>query len=217
MPESWAAALAVGVPAVRLSNIFVRQFSGVEWLKKSRPANSGFENIRELAVAPDSYLAVKTAEKDGYFSLPNDTFVPMTEAAVLKSYKLIPERDVNGVGLVYFANYPIFLDICERETLVSAGLPMSEELCNRRTILRRRSGYLNNASWKDTVSVETRLWVGNPFAAQHGAPEMAPVRIFSNQRMYRQSDGKLMMVSTAEKLLFGAAMEELPFFEKLRA
>jgi hypothetical protein len=55
----------------------------------------------------------------------------------------------------------------------------------------------------------------NPFATPKPAPEMDPIRLFSNQRMYRKSDGRLMMVSTAEKLIFGAPAEELPFFSEL--
>jgi hypothetical protein len=61
------------------------------------------------------------------------------------------------------------------------------------------------------------VWIKNPFAAQGPAPEMGPIRLFSNQRMYRQSDSRLMMVSTAEKLIFGTAAEELPFFSELEA
>jgi hypothetical protein len=99
--------------------------------------------------------------------------------------------------------------------LLGAARRVPEELLNRRTPLRRRSAYLNNASWKDTLRIETEVWIKNPFAAQGPAPEMEPVRLFSNQRMYRKSDGRLMMVSTAEKLIFGAAAEDLPFFSGL--
>jgi probable biosynthetic protein (TIGR04098 family) len=210
-------AISAGIPAVHLSNLFVQQFNGAEWLKKSRPANAGFRNVRELAEAPPSYAAVKTAEKAGRFDLPDSSYLPLTGNVDSSDYKLIAERDVNGVGLVYFANYPVFLDICEREALVRAMRRIPEELCNRRTLLRRRSAYLNNASWKDTLRIETQVWIKNPFPAQGPAPEMGPIRLFSNQRMYRQSDSRLMMVSTAEKLIFGTAAEELPFFSELEA
>lgn len=109
-----------GVPAVRLSNIFVQQFSGAEWLKKSRPANPGLRNIREVPVAPDSYVAVKTADKLGHFYLPGSAYIELSDKAVDTDYRLIPERDVNGVGLVYFANYPVFMDMCERQCLLQA-------------------------------------------------------------------------------------------------
>jgi probable biosynthetic protein (TIGR04098 family) len=214
--DSVDSAVAAGVPAVRFSNIFVMQFSGAEWLKKSRPANPGFERIREMPEAPNAYALVKQAEKDGYFSLPPAGFVPMTDGVIKKAYHLVPDRDLNGAGLVYFANYPIFLDVCEREVLASADLPLTDELIDRRTLVRRRSAYLNNASARDVLSVEIEAFVENPFASENPAPEMAPIRLFINYNMYRKSDGRLMMVSTAEKVIFSRAMEDTPFFSKLK-
>lgn len=210
------AALAAGVPAVRLSNIFVMQFGGAEWLKKSRPANPGFERITEMSEAPDSYASVKRAEKDCHFALPPPGFVPMTKGAINREYKLVPDRDLNGAGLVYFANYPVFLDVCERDVLATAELPLTDELIDRRTLVRRQSAYLNNASAHDVLSIDIEAFVENPFATENIAPEMAPIRLFINYRMYRKSDARLMMVSTAEKLIFSRAMEETPFFATLQ-
>jgi probable biosynthetic protein (TIGR04098 family) len=213
--SSIAQALAAGVPAVRMSNIFVKQFGGAEWLKKSRPAHPEFERIPEMAVAPDSYAAAKQAEKDGYFALPDSEYVPMTDGPVTVVYRLIPDRDLNGAGLVYFANYPMFLDICEREVLRDARLPLTDELIDRRTIVRRKSAYLNNASSKDMLEIQIEPWVQNPIAAGNPAPDMAPIRLIVNARMVRKSDGRVMMISTVEKIIFGRAMEEAPFFEQL--
>jgi len=213
--DGTAQSVAAGIPAVRLSNIFVAQFGGAEWLKKSRPANPGFDRIPELAVGPDSYSLVKQAEREGAFRLPEATYVPLTDGAVETQYQLLPDRDVNGAGLVYFANFPVFLDLAEREVLVTARLPVPHEQVNRRTLVRRQSAYLNNASWKDVVTIETRIWIQSPFLAGSPAPEMAPVRLFTCQRMRRNSDGRLMMVSTSEKILFGCPMEELSFFPDL--
>ena len=210
-----AQAAAAGVPAIRLSNIFVSQFGGAEWLKKSRPANPGFDRIPELALGPDSYSMAKQAEKEGQFRLPDATYLDMTDGAVETEYRLFPDRDVNGAGLIYFANYPVFLDIAEREVLAGAKYRVSHELLNRRTLVRRQSAYLNNASWKDVLTIETRCWIQNPFLAGNPAPELAPVRLFTCQRMRRNSDGRTMVVSTSEKILFGCSMEELSFFPDL--
>jgi hypothetical protein len=81
--------------------------------------------------------------------------------------------------------------------------------------VRRQSAYLNNASWKDVITIETRIWIQSPFLAGAPTPEMAPVRLFTCQRMRRNSDGRLMMVSTSEKILFGCQMGELSFFPDL--
>jgi len=203
------------IPAIRLSNIFVMQFSGAEWLKKSRPANPGFDSIPELAQAPDSYILVKQAEKDGCFGSPPAFYVPMTKGPINADYKLVPDRDLNGAGLVYFANYPLFLDICEREVLSSAVLNLTDELLDRRTLIHRRSAYLNNAAAYDKLLIEVEPWVENPFAKGGVAPEIAPINLWINFKMYRQSDGRLMMISTVEKTIFSRAIEDVPFFSKL--
>jgi probable biosynthetic protein (TIGR04098 family) len=209
------AAIAAHVPAVRLSNIFARQFSGASWLKKSRPANPGFERVPELAVAPDCYAAVKQAEREGTFAAAAPQWVRLTSAPVRREYRLLPDRDLNGAGLVYFANYPVFLDICERDVLAGADLPLAGELIDRRTLVRRRSAYLNNAAAEDTLEIEIEPWIENPAASGHPAPELAPIRLFLTYRMRRRSDNALMMVSSAEKLVFGRAMEDLPFYAAL--
>jgi probable biosynthetic protein (TIGR04098 family) len=212
-----AAAVAAGVPAVRLCTVFVKQFSGAEWLKRSRPINPGFAQVPESALPPDTYATVKQAGADGRFALPGPAYVPMTDGPVRTEYRLVPDRDLNGAGLVYFANYPLFLDICEREVLAAAKLPLSEQHVDRRTLVRRQSAYLNNASARDTLVVEVEPWVENPVAAGSAVPEISPIRLFVNYRMSRKSDGRLMMVSTAEKLIYGCALEEVAWFADLCA
>lgn len=208
-------ALAAGIPTVRLSNIFVEQHDGSEWLRTARPSNPGFTTIPELAIAPESYVRMKQAEKGDYLSLPGKSFVPLTDGPVRSEYRLVIDRDFSSTGLVYFANYPLFLDICERQVLASAKLPLTEEMISKRTIVNRKSAYLNNASPNETLIVEVEPWLENPALTDHLAPEAAPVRLFINYRMYRKSDARLMMVSTAEKLIFGVSFAEVPSFSEL--
>ena len=189
--KAWA-----DVPRVRCSNVFVRQKRGVEHLQRSRPADPGFERIPETAQPPDSYIRVKDAERDNCFVRPPAAYVRMTPAPVTIPYKLDPDRDVNGVGLIYFAHFPVFLDIAERQVLRTAELPLSEELIDRRTLIRRSSAYLGNASTRDTLFIDVEPWIDNP---------SAPSRLWLNFRMRRASDGRLMMVSTAEKIIFNGS------------
>jgi probable biosynthetic protein (TIGR04098 family) len=216
LPGTLAESVSQGTPAVRLSNIFVKQFGGAEWLKKSRPRSSAFERIPETLTPPDSYALVKEAERAGSFTHPRmDEYVPMTDGPIRREYRLVPDRDLNGAGLVYFANYPVFLDICERDTLREARLTLVDELLDRRTLLRRRSAYLNNASSRDALHVEVEPWVRK--LAPDQAPETAAIRLLINYRMYRQSDGRLMMVSSAEKVISGRTLEDVPFLDALSA
>src|SRR5262245_26064917 len=71
--RSLAEAVASGIPAVRLSNVFVRRFGGADWLKKGRPAHPGFVRIPALAEEPDCYTIVKRAEKNRQFTRPDST------------------------------------------------------------------------------------------------------------------------------------------------
>jgi probable biosynthetic protein (TIGR04098 family) len=193
-------AVDAGVPAARLSNIFVRQFVGAQWLKKGRPAHPHFSRIPALPDPPDSYEATKAAERSGTFEAAGPGWTPMTDGPVPCEYRLIPDRDLNGAGLVYFANYPMFLDICEREVLASGSVPLPHDLIDRRTVVRRRIAYLNNAASRDTLRIELEPLI---------RVDDSGLRLRVNARMFRRSDERLMMVSTVEKIVPAAAIEEV--------
>lgn len=184
-------------PRARLTNVFVRQHNGAEWLKKSRPADPGFDRIAPLEAPPDSLELVRTAAQNGSFSRPPAHYTPMKQQPARIRYKLIPDRDLNAAGLIYFAHYPVFLDIAERETLLSAEAALPENLIDLRTVVRRRSAYLNNAGAHDTLLIEVEPWCG-PIEACN----TTLLSLWINFRIYRESDGRLMMVSTVEKQIY---------------
>lgn len=211
-----AAATAAGVPAVRLSNIFAAQSDGAGSLKRSCPADPGFERIPEMTGTPDGFTITRHVARHGCFASPPRGYAPLTRGVSRVTYPLVPDRDVNGTGLVYFANYPTFLDIAERETLIAAAWPLTDALCDRRTLVRRRSAYLNNAGAHDTLLIDVEAWIANPFTTGETAPDHAPIRLWLNFRMYRRSDERLMMVSTAEKIVCGHTLTDVPFFDAMR-
>ena len=129
----------------------------------------------------------------------------------------MPDRDLNGAGLVYFANYPVFVDICERQVLKQGRFALADSHIDRRSLVRRRSAYLNNASASDRLELDFAIWLENPVLAGSPDPQSAPVRLFVNTRMRRQSDGRLMLVSTSQKVLTGIACGDLPFFQEISA
>ena len=45
---------------------------------------------------------------------------------------------------------------------------------------------------------------------------MAPIRLFMNYEMVRGSDGRKMLVSSAEKVIFGKTLEEAGLLEPLK-
>jgi|GEM_PF-978972 len=209
-------ALEMGIPYVRTSNIFVKMLQGASWLKKSRPAHKGMDDIPRLAEVPDSYAKIKQADGDDRFRPPPGGYTCLTPETAKIEYAIEPDRDLNGVGLLYFANYPMILDIAERRCLrEKILLPLSEEMIDLRTLCHRESAYLGNAHQSDSIEVWIDVWMENPFLTGHPAPEMSPVRLFLNYRMFRRSDGRKILVSTAEKVVFGKTLEEAGLLEPL--
>ena len=211
---SVAEANASGVPAVRLSNIFVKKFEGAAWLKKGRPVHERFADIPESNEPPDSYTIAKDAEQAGQFGSDPEGWTAMTDGPIDREYHLVPDRDLNGAGLVYFANYPMFLDICERDVLSSAKAPLAHDVIDRRTLIRRQSAYLNNASSRDILGVEMRPWYRLIRAATESSDDAMDLHLHINARMYRRSDNRLMMVSGVHKVIQGVTAADVPFAGK---
>lgn len=206
------------VPCIRLSSIYVRQWKGAQWLKKSRPIAPGFKRIPETMNSADAYQKVKNAEAGaGFFEVPRG-YVPLSDSPIQIELPLEPDRDLNGAGLLYFANYPLFLDLAERRMLTELDRwGITHEILDQRTLQHRRSAYLSNASSRDTLVVELSGWIENPFVSDEPNPEEAPIRLLFDYRMHRKSDGRLMMVSSAKKIIPELPLRDTPLLDALRA
>lgn len=206
----------IGIPYIRSSNIFVSILQAPSWLKKSRLAQAGVNNIPRLAEVPESYPLVKKAGEDGRFGLPPEHFSRITPERLQVEYQIEPDRDLNGVGLLHFANYSMIQDIAERRLLPDKPLiPIGHDLLDARTVVTRESAYLASAHQSDSILVSIDAWMENPFLSGHAAPDMAPVRLFMNCEMVRQSDGRKLLVSSAEKVIFGKTLEDAGFLGQL--
>lgn len=198
---------AAGIPYFRTSNIFVKMLQGAQWLKKSKPAQAGMDRVPQLDVIPDSAEICKQADANDRFEAPPAGWIAMSDAPVEAEYDIIPDRDLNGAGLLYFANYPQILDILERKVLqgqLAVNLP--EAIVDQRTLVKRRSAYLSNASQSDRLRVSVTVYAENPFAPAAGrsaSAEDRPINLWLNFVMKRCSDGRKMMVSTARKTCTG--------------
>ena len=209
-------AIELGIPYVRSSNIFVKMLQGATWLKKSRPCQPGVDNIPKIAEIPDTYLLTKKAGEAGRFRTPPDSCSRLTDGKIRVEYKIEPDQDLNGVGLLYFANYPMILDISERRVLPEKALiPISHELLDLRSVAYRQSAYLSNAHQSDSIEVSIEAWIDNPFLSDHPAPELSPIRLFLNYEMFRRSDARKMMVSSSEKIIFGKTVGESGLLKSL--
>ena len=175
-------------PRVRLSNVFVREGGGTDDLRITAPANARLEDIPPSSAEPDSYRLIKEARTRGSFFAAPEGARPLWPTPHEVTYPINADRDVNGVGLVYFANYVAFMDYAERRALEESGAYAATALDGRRT-LRRRIGYYGNADRHDVLVVQVE------------ATEMPGGRLLFHYRITRRADGRLIAVSSAEKLL----------------
>jgi len=207
----------MGIPYVRSSNIFVKMLQGASWLKKSRPAQAGADNIPKIAEVPDTYPRIKRANEEGRFWEAPKNYSLLSPKSLSLEYQIVPDQDLNGVGLLYFANYSMILDVAERKLLSEQPvIPICHDLLDFRTVVSRENAYLSNAHQSDSIKVVINVWMENPFLSDNPAPEMSPIRLFLNYEMHRKSDGRKMVVSSAEKVIFGKTLEEAGMLEDLK-
>jgi probable biosynthetic protein (TIGR04098 family) len=163
--------------------------AGPEDLRITTPVGAGLDDVPASAAEPDSYRLIKQARERGFFfERPPDA-----EAVLPKPFgmrrPIDPDRDVNGVGLVYFANYVTFADAAERAALAASGFAPTA-LDGRRT-LRRRIGFYGNADRHDFLVLDVDVW----------RPPGVERRLWVNCRIRRGADDRLIAVSSAEKSL----------------
>jgi probable biosynthetic protein (TIGR04098 family) len=138
--------------------------------------------------------------------LSDETFVPLEPArAGGIEYRIVPESDLNGAGLVYFARYEAMMNYGERVFLGERlALPVSTELISYLSTEHRRAFFFANASPSDTVDVRVQAGV-LPVAAGGGSAVSGryriPLKLQFRIDLYRGSDGALMASSLVRKSL----------------
>ena len=211
------AALAAGVPYAHTSNAFVKMVQGASWLKKGAPSAETIGRVPSGSGAQDTYRRV-TLVSGGTrtWRSPPATYDRLTPAAESLEYVPDADRDVNGLGLLYFANYPAVLDVIERRVLAANDvIPLGDDLLDLRSIAHRQSAYIANLVPPDVIDVSVEAWIANPFRAGVSSPEVEPVRLFMNYEMTRRSDGRKMLVSSADKVLHGVTADDSGFLAAL--
>jgi probable biosynthetic protein (TIGR04098 family) len=189
---------------IRASNVFIYQMAGPSKLAIAPPANMCFDTIPELGSEPGSLDLCRAAKKAGTFcDGKTRENLPLGTCEVV--YRLDPDRDLNGAGLVYFANFICFLDYSEREFLCRLGIP--EKLVDARSTYWRRIGYFGNAKSHDRlhITITGRLQLLSPTA----------LGMDFDYRLRRSCDDKEIVISSARKV---AAMdgEDATWLDRLR-
>jgi probable biosynthetic protein (TIGR04098 family) len=181
-------ALTIGGPfQIRCTNVFIYQLAGPQQLKMAQPENLSFDGMPELPEQPDSLGLCRAAKIAGTFQAGDFDGVDLGTREVV--YTIDPDRDANGAGLIYFANFVCFLDIAERALLSDHKLP--SDLIDARSTYWRRIGYFGNAQVTDQLQIR----INGRASISHDSHLL----LAFDYRVNRASDGKMILVSSSRK------------------
>ena len=207
-----------------MTNAFIARGGGNLRLKVYKPAGADGAGLQQLEQAPLGISMQGRVQSSGEIeALSDDAFVPLEPVgAPGVEYRIVPESDLNGAGLVYFARYEAMMNYGERIFLGERlALPISAELVSYLSTEHRRAFFFANASPTDTVDVRVSAGVMPvPGAAGGGAVAgryRIPLKLQFRIDLYRASDGTLMASSLVRKSLNvpGSAKSVLAEAERL--
>jgi probable biosynthetic protein (TIGR04098 family) len=170
-------------PFIRFGTIFITPVKGNSELRVAPPANADFSAIPPLPNDDNPHHLTREAKEKGSLGLIEDGWPRVGEVFDFL-YQIDVDRDTNGAGLVYFANYITFMERAER-AMFEARLPSRGE----RSLDHRRTAYYGNADPLDTVRVRLSL---------HQDPRRAGC-VGVRYTIERQQDGQLICLSEALK------------------
>jgi probable biosynthetic protein (TIGR04098 family) len=172
-------------PFIRFGAIFIAPVQGNSELRVAPPANTDFSAIPPLPNDENPYHLAREAKDTGSLGLIEDGW-PRIGDAFDFPYEIDADRDTNGAGLVYFANYITFMERAERAMFEARALPGAS-----RTLTHRRTTYYGNADPRDTIRVRLSAYQ-NPRRGD---------RVGFRYTIERQQDGQLICLSEALKTL----------------
>ena len=197
---------ALDSPWCYMTNAFIAPVGGNTRLKVFKPAGIDALRLPETEQTPagiEDHARVQATGRiedlgDGDAGLP----VPVRDPTPI-AYAIVPESDVNGAGLVYFARYVAMMNYGERRFLSDRlARPLSQPFATCLSTEHRRIYYFANAAPTDSVelSVSASLLPPDRFPAPASASRIrTPMKIVFRIDMVRSSDKVLMASSLVRK------------------
>ena len=170
-------------PEIRFANIFITPVKGNSELRVAPPAGVESAAIPRLPNDENPFHLTRAARDEGTLRLFADRWAERS-GSFTYSYQIDRDRDTNGAGLVYFANYLAFTDAAER-AIESAGAVVTGE----RSLRHRRVAYYGNADIDDRLTVLTSVWFD----------PSQPLRIGYRHTVRRDSDAALICLTEVIK------------------
>ena len=134
-------------PLIRFANIFITPEQGNSRLRVAPPVQADFHELPPLPNEENPYQITRAASESGSLGLLDDGWQP--ETTYTHTHPIDVDRDTNGAGLVYFANYVAFMDTAERH-----AIPQERE----RSLRHRRIAYYGNADVNDILTIDVAVF-----------------------------------------------------------
>ncbi|MBM4134054.1 MAG: hypothetical protein FJ245_09830 [Nitrospira sp.] len=179
-------------PHIRFGNIFISPVKDNSSLRVAPPANADFSGILPLPNSVNPYQITKEAEVNGTLGLLDPRWTCLdVQTGFDVQYRVDPDRDSNGAGLVYFANYVAFMDAAERVCMQSNSRRVfSQKEIFSRTVKARRVAYYGNAALDSDLRIGVSLF----------SPTEDDRQIGLRYAIHRCDDNKLICLSEAIKI-----------------
>ena len=178
-------------PFIRFGNIFVTPVIGNSVLRVAPPASADFSGLTPLPNDDNPYHLTRAGSDGRGLGVLDDRWLPA--GSFEHCYRIDVDRDTNGAGLVYFANYATFMETAERLALgeLALALPVQPERLGRRSLAHRRIAYYGNADVSDTIDVRVTV-LRDP---------ASPLSLGFRYAIERREDGQTICLSEAVKVI----------------
>jgi probable biosynthetic protein (TIGR04098 family) len=200
---------ATGLSWGRMTNAFIARAGGNVRLKVYKPAGADELDIPELKQPPFGIGEQGRVQASGEIQPldEGDEFgidvLPVRAEPIL--YEIVPESDLNGAGLVYFARYEAMMNYGERVLLMDRlAQPLSRDFVAHLSTEHRKVFFFANASPSDRVEIHAhaRLVPRGAFPNPTvGGGYRVPLKMIFRIDLYRCSDKMLMASSLVRKSL----------------
>jgi probable biosynthetic protein (TIGR04098 family) len=193
-------------PWAYMSNVFVARAGSNSKLRVFEPEGMGAAQLPTLTTMPSGvaeHQVVQGKGLSGLLEVPPEAR-PLRAAGGPIDYRILPESDLNGAGLLYFARYLAIANYGVRRFLgEQLARPVSSLLIECLCTEHLRTYYFLNADAFDSVRVFVRAWLEapTPAAAPDAGGYRATARFLFHLDLYRASDGVLMASCLLRKSL----------------
>jgi len=186
-----------------MTNAFIARTGGNVRLKVFRPVGADGPDVPEMRETPLGIVEQGRVQASGEIERLGDggalegSGIPLVDLkGVPICYRILPESDLNGAGLVYFARYEAMMNYAER-IFLSERLPwpISTELVSYLSTEHRKAYFFANANPSDSVDCRVSATLHPLGATAPPTPSLAyraPAKFLFRTDLYRGSDNVLM-------------------------